>query len=139
MTLVDIVMHFEGLRLQAYLCPAGVPTIGYGATGPDIWMGLVWTPEQAVKRLRSDTAIATRSTINLCPALITAPRVLAISDFTYNLGATRLAGSTLRRRIRDKDWSQAADELPKWVRGGGKVLPGLVARRAFEKQLFLGV
>jgi lysozyme len=56
-------------------------------------------------------------------------RLAAIVDFTFNLGAGRLQTSTLRRRINQRDWAAAANELGRWVYGGGKVLPGLVARR----------
>ena len=59
-------------------------------------------------------------------------RLAAIVDFTFNLGAGRLQTSTLRRRINQRDWAAAATELRRWVYGGGKVLPGLVARRAAE-------
>lgn len=138
MTLATIIRHFEGLFLRAYLCPAGIPTIGYGATGPDIKLGMIWTRTQAEERLERDAARVAATAINLCPQLNTPGRHLAIADFTYNLGPTRLAGSTLRRRIRRAEWSAAADEFPRWVRGGGRVLPGLVSRRAFERQLFLG-
>ena len=56
----------------------------------------------------------------------------AIVDFTFNLGAGRLQTSTLRRRVNQRDWTAAGQELRRWVYGGGKVLPGLVARRAAE-------
>ena len=59
-------------------------------------------------------------------------RLAAIVDVTFNLGAGRLQTSTLRRRINQRDWAAAATELRRWVYGGGKVLPGLVARRAAE-------
>jgi Phage lysozyme len=68
------------------------------------------------------------------PLVATAPehRLAAIVDFTFNLGAGRLQTSTLRRRINQRDWHNAAQELRRWVYGGGKVLPGLVARRQAE-------
>ena len=59
----------------------------------------------------------------------------AIADFTYNLGAGRLQTSTLRRKLRALDWEGAKEQLALWVRGGGKVLPGLVKRRAAEAKL----
>lgn len=62
---------------------------------------------------------------------------MAIVDF-FNLGAGRLQTSTLRRRINQRDWTGAAAELRRWVYGGGKVLPGLVARRAAEAAWLLG-
>jgi lysozyme len=77
--------------------------------------------------------------IRLCPGLIRHPQKLnAIVDFCYNLGVGRLQTSTLRRRINSEDWQGAAEELSKWVRGGGRVLPGLVARRNAEIQFIKG-
>ena len=64
-------------------------------------------------------------------------RLAAIVDFTFNLGAGRLQTSTLRRRVNQRDWSGAAIELRRWVYGGGKVLPGLVARRRDEATLLM--
>jgi lysozyme len=64
-------------------------------------------------------------------------RLAAIVDFTFNLGAGRLQASTLRRRVNQRDWVAARQELSRWVYGGGKVLPGLVARREAEVGLLL--
>ena len=77
---------------------------------------------------------ALRATLRYCPVLATEPkgRLAAIVDFTFNLGAGRLQASTLRRRVNQRDWSGAAQELRRWVYGGGKVLPGLVLRREAE-------
>jgi lysozyme len=66
------------------------------------------------------------------------PRLAAIVDFTFNLGAGRLQTSTLRRRINERDWAAAQTEIRRWVYGGGKVLPGLVARREAEAELLEG-
>ena len=138
--LLQLIRMFEGLRLRAYLCPAAVPTIGYGATGPDIKLGLVWTNEQAEARLATDADGMVNSVKRLCPEIVgDEGKLAAIADFAFNLGPTRLAGSTLRRRIKAGDYDGAAVELMKWVRGGGKVLPGLVLRRMAERNLFLGV
>lgn len=70
----------------------------------------------------------------LLPGLATEPevRLAAIVDFTFNLGAGRLQTSTPRRRVNQRDWIATATELRRWIYGGGKVLPGLVARRAAE-------
>jgi lysozyme len=64
-------------------------------------------------------------------------RLAAIVDFTFNLGAGRLQTSTLRRRVNQRDWTAAGQELRRWVYGGGKVLPGLVTRREAEVALIL--
>ena len=65
-------------------------------------------------------------------------RLSAIVDFTFNLGAGRLQTSTLRRRINQRDWAAAGLELRRWIYGGGKVLPGLVARREAAIRLLIG-
>lgn len=131
--------RFEGLRLSVYLCPAGVPTIGLGSTAyedgrrvapgdPDI------TPEQAYALLDSTlTTIYLPAVRRYCPpSLRNAGLQAALGDFAYNLGCTRLKASTLRRKINAGDMQGARHELAKWVRGGGRILPGLVKRRAAE-------
>lgn len=129
--LYALIRRFEGLRLKAYLCPAGVLTCGYGTTGPDIKPGTNWTKEQAEVRMRQDALVFVSATKKLCPDQ-DGRNLAALSDFAYNLGATRLAGSTLRRKINAGDIEGAKVELRKWVRGGGRILPGLVLRRNTE-------
>lgn len=134
---------FEGLYLKPYLCPAGVPTIGIGSTHYEngVKVSLADPPitkERAYELLRweLERECAPR-VLKLCENL---PQwgpgaVAAILDFTYNLGSGNLAASTLRRKIRSNDREGAKAELMKWVKGGGKVLPGLVKRRQAESDL----
>ena len=84
--------------------------------------------------LARDLQLALHATLRYCPVLATEPevRLAAIVDFTFNLGAGRLQTSTLRRRINQRDWVAAGQELRRWVWGGGKKLPGLVNRRVAE-------
>lgn len=131
--LLNLIRRFEGCRLTAYLCPAGVPTIGYGATGPDVTLGLRWTQQQADARMVRDAAIFKAGTLALVPNL-SGDALEAVADFAYNLGLTRLKGSTLRRKLIAGDMAAARTELMKWTRGGGRVLPGLVLRRVAESQ-----
>jgi lysozyme len=141
---VELAKRFEGFhrvpkndpsRAHPYICPAGYWTIGYGRLckpdHPPIGQ------EQAEVFLRQDLRTALAATLRFCPVLASEPeaRLAAIVDFTFNLGAGRLQASTLRRRVNQLDWSAAATELGRWVYGGGKVLPGLVARRAEEARL----
>jgi lysozyme len=138
---IDLAKRFEGFcrvpkldpdRAYPYVCPAGFWTIGYGhlcdAKHPPITM------EEGEAYLADDMADALRATLRYCPVLAAEPegRLAAIVDFTFNLGAGRLQASTLRRRVNQRDWPGAALELRKWVHGGGRVLPGLVARRQAE-------
>jgi len=87
----------------------------------------------------ADLMTALNATLRYCPVLATEPekRLAAIVDFTFNLGAGRLQTSTLRRRINQRDWHSAGQELRRWVYGGGKVLPGLVTRREAEATCLL--
>lgn len=131
-----LIIKFEGCRLAAYQCPAGVWTCGYGATGPDIGPGTRWTMEQARDRMVSDASLFLAGASRLCPNA-DGPRLAALSDFAFNLGLTRLSASTLRKCVISNDWPGAGLEIKKWVRAGGRVLPGLVARRNAEAALLL--
>jgi lysozyme len=129
--------RWEGLRLRAYKCPAGVWTIGYGHTGPEVVEGLVWTLPQAEAALQTDMGLALSGALRQCPRLAGLPsgqcgRLGAIADFVFNLGEGRLKASTLRRKINNDEWDAVPGELRKWVWGGGKKLPGLILRREAE-------
>lgn len=134
----DLARLFEGLRLKPYLCPAGIPTIGYGHTGPDVTLASdPITKERAEELLAADLAIYMRWALLRSPRLaIDDPqRLAAITDFNLNLGPTRYAASTLRRVVNAREWGRARDEIRKWVYGGGRILPGLVLRREAEAAL----
>lgn len=132
---------FEGLRLQPYLCPAGVGTIGYGSTryadGRPVSLGDPPLSREAADRLlrltlARDYLPAVRQ---LCPGVDTPGRLAALVDFAYNCGTGNLKASTLRRKVNAEDWDAVPTELRKWTRGGGRVLPGLVRRREAEVAL----
>ena len=130
--------RFEGLRLTPYLCPAGVPTIGYGATRYLDGRPVLLT-DPAVSREAAERLLALQleriympAVLRLCPGADTPERQAALTDVTFNLGAGALRASTLRRRVNAGDWAAVPGELRKWVRGGGRVLRGLVLRREAE-------
>jgi len=138
---VDLAKRFEGFcrvpkndpaRAYPYVCPAGYHTIGYGHLCKPDHQPI--TEAEAEVYLALDLMTALAATIRYCPVLATESesRLAAIVDFTFNLGAGRLQTSTLRRRINQRDWANAGQELRRWVYGGGKVLPGLVKRREAE-------
>jgi lysozyme len=136
--LLALIRKFEGLRLKPYRCPAGVPTIGYGHTGPDVRMDMKPISEaDAEAMLHRDADVFYRAAGKLSPLLWLEgdAKHSAIADFCFNLGTTRYKASTLKRRIDAGDWHGATEELQKWVWGGGKKLPGLIARRAAEAAL----
>jgi lysozyme len=130
-----IARPFEGLRLRPYLCPAGVPTIGYGATFyEDGTHVTLFDPPITKERAEALLLwhIESRflpAVLRLCPVPMTTGQLAAITDFAFNLGVGNLKASTMRRYILAGDWERVAVELAKWTRGGGKVLSGLVKRR----------
>lgn len=146
---------FEGLHrvgkdglVYPYICPAGIPTIGYGSTyyedGRRVTMeDAPITVERAEELLLWELKKVSGSAVaRLCPELYADALATgnwaafnAVVDFTFNLGSGRLQTSTLRRKIRAKDWEGAKEQLLLWVRGGGRVLPGLVKRRKAEAVL----
>ena len=139
---IDLAKRFEGFERKLkrgieitaipYICPAGFWTIGYGHLCDSKHQPI--TETEAEVYLVRDLQTALAATLRYCPVLATEPeaRLAAIVDFTFNLGAGRLQTSTLRRRVNQRDWPNAARELRRWVYGGGKVLPGLIRRRDAE-------
>ena len=134
---VRLVQEFEGCRLDAYRCPAGIPTIGYGATGPDIRMGMVWTQEQADARLVEDLARFADGVERLVEVDLSDNQFAAIVSFAFNVGLGALRDSTLLRKLNAGDYEGAADQFPRWARAGGRLMPGLSRRRLAERALFL--
>jgi len=132
--LIDHLKQFEGCKLTAYKCPAGIWTVGWGATGKDIKEGTTWTDEQAEKDLivRSNDCI--EAALKISPILITCNdyRQAAIASFIYNCGADAYRKSTLKLSVDKQHWQEAAAQLMRWTHVGGKALLGLERRRAFE-------
>lgn len=134
--------YFEGFSATPYICPAGLPTIGYGT---------VFKPngskvDMKHEKISKETAEAwlmhelrynyMAGVLRISPHLINSPKILAaMTSFAYNLGVPRYRSSTLRKRVDSMDKPEIKNELMKWVRGGGKVLPGLVKRRQTEASL----
>jgi lysozyme len=132
--------RFEGCYLRPYICPAGVPTIGYGATYYENGVSVKLT-DPAITKERAEELLLWMirkvylpAVVQLCPQIIgeSAGRIAAIIDFTFNLGSGKLKSSTLRKKINLGDWGAVPAELRKWTRGGGKVLRGLFLRREAE-------
>lgn len=133
--------RFEGFRSAPYICPAGVPTIAYGAThyldGRRVQMTDPPISREAGERLllKQLESVYLPQVLILCPGVDEPRRLAALVDFTFNLGAGNLRASTLRRRVNAGDWDAVPGELRKWVKGGGRVLRGLVIRRDAEAAL----
>lgn len=139
---LDLVRGFEGLRVDAYRCPAGVWTIGYGHTG-DVRPGQRITAEQAEQLLRDDLAACGEQVERQIAMPLTDCQFAALVSFAFNVGAGALRGSTLRRRLNQGDYECVPSELARWdkatdPRTGRRVsLAGLVRRRAAEGELWL--
>ncbi len=135
---IEVIKRFEGFRETVYLCPGGKPTIGYGhVVRPDENLTNV-TMEAAEELLREDLLVAeqavnTKVTVYLCQHMFD-----ALVSFVYNVGAGAFSRSTLLWLLNQGDYQGAANQFSRWTKAGGKQLQGLVLRRTWEKQLFLG-
>jgi len=127
---------FEGCRLTAYQDVAGVWTIGYGTTGPDVVEGLVITQDEAVVRLEKGIAWAESAVNRLVTVALTQPEFDALVDFVYNLGVGAFEGSTLLSQLNSGDFHGAADQFERWDHAGGVVVAGLLRRRVAEETEF---
>ena len=132
---LDLIRKFEGLRLEAYQCSAGKWTIGYGHTA-GVYEGMVITEDQANDLLWGDVRVAERCVNGAVQVPLTQGEFDALVSFVFNLGCGAFRGSTLLRALNDSDYDKCASELLRWNKAGGRVLPGLVARREAEKERF---
>jgi len=130
-----LIKSFEGLRLKSYRCPANIPTVGYGHTGPEVRDGMTITQAQADAYLAADLAKFEQAVSTLCP-ITTDNQFAALVSFAYNLGSGSIKDSTLRRMHNAGDYAGAAGQFGRWDKAAGKVLPGLTKRRAAEAALY---
>jgi GH24 family phage-related lysozyme (muramidase) len=143
---LKIIREFEGCHLHAYLCPAGIPTIGWGSTqlnGRPVQLGDTITQAQADAMLTKQVLEQFGpGVLRLIPSAAKwkPDQIAAITSFAYNVGLGALEGSTLRQRLNaGQPVAQVvAEELPRWNKGDNGPLPGLTRRRAAEVALFGG-
>lgn len=142
---VALIKQFEGCarqtsdgRFAAYPDPGtgGAPwTIGWGATGPDVRRGDIWTQRQCDDRLLDDIARHAKDVdCALGKAITTQNQFDAMVSFHYNTGA--IGRATLTRRHKAGDFAEAQRQFARWNRAGGRVMRGLVRRRSAEAQLY---
>lgn len=135
---IEFLIREEGERLKVYKCQAGVLTIGVGHTGKDVKQGMVITKEQSRELLKQDLKrfeICVDTNIN---HTLKQHEFDALVSFAFNVGCEAFRLSTLRKKINSFSSNEGiANEFRKWKKGGGKVLPVLVARREREIILFL--
>lgn len=132
----DLVAKFEGFRAHAYLCPAGVWTIGYGFT-KGVKKGDAITKGQADARLAHELDDFADGVKKLVKVPLKQCQFDALVSFVFNVGVGALRDSTLLKLLNAGNYAGAADQFTRWNKAGGKVLPGLVTRRAAEKEMFL--
>jgi lysozyme len=154
-TALKMIKHHEGVRSKPYLCPAKLWTIGVGhvlypeqAKLPVIdrlQFALktedhrVWTSAEVDDLLAKDLARFERGVARYCPtALGNQGQFDALVSFAFNVGLGNLQRSGLRMKHNRGEYEEASNEFMKWTKGGGRVLPGLVKRRADERSLYLG-
>ena len=130
-----LIKSFEQLRLNSYLCPAGVWTIGYGHTD-GVNQGMLITEKTADAFLKQDIRNAEHS-INQMDAELTQEQFDALVSFVFNVGVRAFNVSTLRKKIlKNPNDPSIADEFRRWVYAGDKKLPGLIKRREKEIELY---
>ena len=135
--LLNKIIDFEGCKLTAYKCPAGVWTIGVGHT-KGVKQGQKITEAQAISLLKGDL-LPCENYVNNLGVCKTQGQFDALVDFCFNLGTGALGRSTLLKFIRQGKAEQyIRGEFAKWVKSGGKTLAGLVKRRTWEADRYFG-
>lgn len=132
---IELIKKFEGLRTNAYRCPAGVWTIGFGHTKtakPEMMISHL----QAESLLKKDLSYFEEAVTRLVKVPLTQGQYDALVSFAYNCGVEALRVSSLLKYLNKGQYNLAALQFNRWTRANGKVLPGLVTRRKAEYQLF---
>jgi lysozyme len=138
---IDLMHQFEGLKLDAYLCPANIPTIGYGNTyyedGKKVKIGDKITKERADNLFLAIAEDFAKRVRTLLKKDLTENQFSALVSFAYNIGVANLNKSTLLKKVNvNPSDSTINAEFLKWNKAGGKVLAGLTRRREAESKLY---
>ena len=154
MNVIDLIKLYEGVRAKPYRCPAKLWTVGVGHVLYPSQAKLPMDQRDSIMLATQDNRLFSSSEIDAllnadlarfragvlryCPIAATRQGVFdALVSFSFNVGLGSLQKSTIRMKTNRGDFTGAAAELMKWTKAGGKVLPGLVKRRAAEQVLFL--
>ena len=132
---IDLIKHFEGCELEAYKCPAGVWTIGYGHI-KGVKEGMTITEHQAEEMLKSELNEYEGYINNLVTAELNQNQFDTMVSWVYNLGGGNLKASTLLKVLNAGDYAGVPAQMMRWNKAGGKVLEGLTRRRQAEADLF---
>jgi len=138
---IAIIRKYEGLKLRAYICPAGLNTIGYGSTfyenGTKVQPNDVITMDRADKLLHFQVKLFADEVKRVVKSNINENQLGALVSFCFNVGGAAFGKSTLCKKVNaNPNDPTIRDEFMRWTRGGGKVLPGLVKRREEEANLY---
>jgi lysozyme len=131
---VPLVMLYEGTVLQSYRDPIGIVTACVGHTGPELRMGQRYTRQQCEGMLYGDL-LKHAQALDCIKQPMTDGQKAAFLSFAFNVGNKAFCDSTLARKANAGDMPGACAELSRWTRAGGRELPGLVKRRAAEREL----
>lgn len=131
-----LIRQFEGLRLSAYRCAAGVPTIGWGTT-KGVKMGQTITRDEAGRLLCEDAQRFADHVAALVKVPLNQNQIDALVAFVYNIGPHAFGKSTMLKLINQGLLDDAANQFLRWNRAGDQVLAGLTRRRIAERELFL--
>jgi lysozyme len=135
---IDFIKERESCRLVAYADSGGVQTIGWGATGPEIYSGTVWTQQQADDRLAADVGkVESSVSVLVASVRLGQHQMAALISFAYNVGVGALSGSHLLQFVLEKNWIEAAKAFIQWDHVGKMEVKGLLKRRLLEAALFL--
>jgi lysozyme len=134
---LDLIKSFEKCRLVGYLpTKDDVPTIGWGHTGPEVRVGMVWTQAQADEALVKDIERVERAVEGCITVPLTQQEFDACVSLAYNIGTGAFKASTLARMLNDSNYDGAAEQFLRWNKQAGQVLAGLTRRREEERELF---
>lgn len=136
-----LIRQFEGFRGEAYRCPAGIWTIGYGHTTragpPSVVPGMTMSEARAREVLEADVERVAEGVRASLTRRVSDPQFSALVSFAFNVGVGAFRSSSVLRAVNAGDFAAVPRRLQLWVKGGGKVLPGLVRRRAAEAAMFV--
>ena len=133
---IDLIKRYEGCRLKAYKCPAGVWTIGYGHTN-NVRPDDIITQDDAEELLKRDLKVHEDNVKRVVKIALTQNQSDALVSFEYNVGYGAFANSTLLKLLNAGNYNGASKQFERWVYAGDRVLEGLVKRRKAERELFL--
>jgi len=137
-----LIKRFEGFRAKAYRCPAGVWTIGYGHTSqsgaPEIKAGMRLSRQKASPILAKDIERFAGGVRRAATVTLNEQQFSALVSFAYNVGLAAFRSSSVLKAVNQSDFAAVPRRLSLWVKADGRVLPGLVKRRAAEAALFAG-